>query len=296
MTRNDSDKRTASADKQTTLPGQLHVIATPIGNLGDISRRACELLCEVDTVLCEDTRSSQTLIRHIGSQRPLVALHEHNERAQVPQLIARLQEGAQLALISDAGTPLISDPGYRLVAAAHAAGIRVSPVPGPSATMAALSAAGLATDRFCFEGFLPAKASARRAQLADLAAETRTLVFFEAPHRVAESLADMRDAFGPERPAVLARELTKTFETVINTDLAQLCERVNSDSNQRRGEIVLVVAGAPAQEGAAALSAARKLYDALATELPPSRAAKLAAKIHGVSRRELYQGERAEDS
>ncbi len=296
MTSNDNDKRDPSADKPTILPGQLHVIATPIGNLGDISRRACELLCEVDTVLCEDTRSSQTLIRHIGSQRPLVALHEHNERAQVPQLIARLQDGAQLALISDAGTPLISDPGYRLVAAAHAAGIRVSPVPGPSATMAALSAAGLATDRFCFEGFLPAKAAARRAQLADLAAETRTLVFFEAPHRVAESLADMREAFGSERPAVLARELTKTFETVINTDLAQLCERVSSDSNQRRGEIVLVVAGAPVQEGAAALSAARKLYDALAAELPPSRAAKLAAKIHGVSRRELYQGERAEGS
>jgi len=291
MKSNDSDKRAARADKPTTLPGQLHVIATPIGNLGDISRRAIELLCSVDTVLCEDTRSSQTLIRHIGSERPLQALHEHNERAQVPQLIERMQAGAQLALISDAGTPLISDPGYRLVAAAHAAQIRVSPVPGPSATMAALSAAGLATDRFCFEGFLPAKTAARRAQLTDLAAEPRTLVFFEAPHRVAETLEDMRDAFGPERAAVLARELTKTFETVIHTDLAELCERVRGDSNQCRGEIVLVIAGAPAVEGEAALIQARKLYDALAAELPPSRAAKLAAKIHGVNRRDLYQVE-----
>ena len=289
MNPNDTDKPAASDAPVARLPGQLHVIATPIGNLGDISRRACELLCSVDTVLCEDTRSSQKLLRHIGSQQPLMALHEHNERAQVPQLIARMQGGAQLALISDAGTPLISDPGFRLVAAAHQAGVRVSPVPGPCAAMAALSAAGLATDRFCFEGFLPAKPAARRAQLARLANESRTMVFYEAPHRLGESLADMAEVFGPERQLTLARELTKAFETVLHTDLAGLCERVAKDPNQSRGEIVLVVAGAPAADDDAALAAARELYKALSAELPPSRAAKVAAKIHSVSRRDLYQ-------
>lgn len=289
MSADDNDKRAPAAASPSTLPGVLHVVATPIGNLGDITRRACELLCSVETVLCEDTRSSQKLLRHIGSARPLQALHEHNERSLLPRLIERLRNGAQLALISDAGTPLISDPGFRLVAAAHAAQLRVSPVPGPCAALAALSAAGLATDRFCFEGFLPAKGAARRAKLAELAAEPRTMVFYEAPHRLQECVQDMIDCFGPARPATLARELTKTFETVKTGDLAGLRALIDSDPNQCRGEIVLVLAGAPAADADAALGAARKLYAELCSELAPSRAAKLAARIHGVSRRDLYE-------
>lgn len=289
MTADDNDKRASAAAGASTLPGQLHVVATPIGNLGDISQRARELLCSVEMVLCEDTRNSQKLLRHIGSARPLQALHEHNERALVPQLIEKLRGGAQLALISDAGTPLISDPGFRLVAAAHAAQLRVSPVPGPCAALAALSAAGLATDRFCFEGFLPAKGAARRARLAELATEPRTMVFYEAPHRLGECVQDMLESFGPARPATLARELTKTFETVKTDDLAGLAALINDDPNQCRGEIVLVLAGAAVADADVALGAARKLYTELCSELAPSRAAKLAARIHGVSRRDLYQ-------
>lgn len=268
--------------------GTLYVIATPIGHLGDLSPRARERLCSVDLVLCEDTRTSSTLLRHAGSERPLRALHEHNEQARVAGLIELLQQGQSLALISDAGTPLLSDPGFRLVAAARQAGLRVSPVPGPCAITAALSVAGLPTDRFCFEGFLPAKPAARRGRLRELAAETRTLVFFEAPHRIADTLADLASEWGGERPAALCRELTKTFETVLSESLASLQQRVAADSNQQRGEIVLVVGGAPASDDSAALVAAQTLYRALLEELPPARAARIAARIHGVGKKALY--------
>lgn len=270
--------------------GTLYVIATPIGHLADLSPRARHLLASVDLVLCEDTRSSAPLLRHAGSERPLRSLHEHNERASVEPLLARLRAGESMALISDAGTPLVSDPGYRLVAAARAAGLPVSPVPGPCALIAALSVAGLATDRFSFEGFLPARSGARREVLKSLRSDPRTLVFYEAPHRIVDTLVDLAVVFGSERQAALCRELTKTFETVLGGTLAELQAQVAADSNQQRGEIVLVVAGAPVEAGRQALAAAQDLYRLLLDELAPSRAAKLAAKIHGVSRRELYGG------
>lgn len=267
--------------------GTLHIVATPIGNLGDLSPRAVEVLRAVDAILCEDTRHSRQLLMQFAIQRPLVALHEHNEDALAERLVARLQGGESLALISDAGTPLVSDPGYRLVRAARAAGIRVSPLPGPCAAIAALSVAGLPSDRFCFEGFLPTKASARRERIAALAAEPRTLVFYESSHRIVEALVDLAAGFGSERPAVLARELTKRFETVLDGGLADLQQRVVADPDQQRGEFVLVIAGAP-ESGDARLVEGRRLYRTLATYLPPSQAARVAAEISGAPRKALY--------
>ncbi len=268
-------------------PGTLHIVATPIGNLGDISARALEVLGAVDAICAEDTRHTRQLLSHFAMERPLLALHQHNEEAQAGQLVVRLQGGESLALVSDAGTPLVSDPGFRLVRAARAAGIRVSPVPGACAAIAALSVAGIASDRFAFEGFLPAKAGARRERLAKLASETRTLVFYESAHRIEESLADMAVAFGPERPAVLARELTKLFETVLDGGVAELLARVQSDPHQRKGEFVLVVEGV-GDEAEAQLIEGRRLYLKLSAHLPPSAAAKLAADLSGAPRKELY--------
>lgn len=271
-------------------PGRLHVVATPIGNLADLSPRGQETLRGVDAICAEDTRRSGQLLAHFGIDRPLVALHEHNEDALAARIVHRLQAGESLALISDAGTPLVSDPGYRLVRAARAAGVAVSPVPGPCAAIAALSVAGLPSDRFVFEGFLPAKAGARRERLAALRAEARTLVFYESSHRIAESLQDLRAAFGDSRSAVLARELTKLFETVLDGTLASLCERVALDADQRRGEFVLVVQGAPDDEDAR-LAEGRRVYAVLGEHLPPSLAARLAAEITGAPRKRLYGGE-----
>ena len=270
-------------------PGTLHVVATPIGNLADLSPRAQEVLRRVDAICAEDTRHSKQLLAHFGIERPLLALHEHNEDAIAERIVARLQEGQSLALVSDAGTPLVSDPGFRLVRAARAAGIRVSPVPGPSALIAALSVAGLPSDRFTFEGFLPAKASARRERLRGLAAEPRTMVFYESSHRIAESLEDLQAAFGAERPAVLARELTKLFETVLDGRLDELCARVAADDNQRKGEFVVMVQGAPEDESAK-IAEGRRVYALLNAQLPPSAAAKLAAEITGAPRKALYGG------
>ncbi|MGY0797680.1 16S rRNA (cytidine(1402)-2'-O)-methyltransferase [Lysobacter sp. A286] len=268
-------------------PGTLHVIATPIGNLGDISARALEVLGQVDAICAEDTRHTRQLLSHFGLERPLLALHQHNEEAQADQLVARLQAGESLALVSDAGTPLVSDPGFRLVRAARAAGVRVSPVPGACAAIAALSVAGIASDRFAFEGFLPAKVGARRERLARLAAETRTLIFYESAHRIEESLVDFVAAFGAWRPAVLARELTKLFETVLDGDLAALLAAVQADANQRKGEFVLVVEGL-GDDVEAKLVEGRRLYLKLSEHLPPSTAAKLAADLSGASRKALY--------
>ncbi len=270
--------------------GALYVVATPIGNLGDLSPRARDVLAGADRICAEDTRHTRQMLNALGLERPLLALHDHNEDARVAQVLSYLQAGESLALVSDAGTPLISDPGYRLVRGLRAAGVTVSPVPGPCAAIAALSVAGIASDRFCFEGFLPNKSTARRERLQALAAEPRTLVFYESAHRIEECLADMRAAFGDAREAVLAREITKLFETVLDGTLASIAESVGADPNQRKGEFVLVVAGAP-EDADAALREGRRLYAKLAEVMKPSQAAKLAAELSGAPRKALYGGE-----
>lgn len=270
--------------------GSLYVVATPIGNLDDISARALSILRSVALIAAEDTRHSARLMQHFGISTPLAACHEHNERDQGGRFLARLQAGEDVALISDAGTPLISDPGYHLVRQARAAGIAVVPVPGACALIAALSAAGLPSDRFIFEGFLPAKAAGRRARLEQVKEEPRTLIFYEAPHRILECLQDMQAVFGDERPALLARELTKTFETLKGMPLAELAAWVAADSNQQRGECVLLVAGWQAPEGEEAVSAeAMRVLNLLLAEMPLKRAAALAAEITGVRKNLLYQ-------
>lgn len=269
--------------------GTLFVVATPIGNLADLSARALQTLRSVAAVCAEDTRHTRQLLAHHGIDQTLVALHEHNEDDVAGRLVARLLAGESLALVSDAGTPLVSDPGFRLVRAARAAGVRVSPVPGACAAIAALSVAGLPSDRFVFEGFLPARAGARRERLVALAAEPRTLVFYESAHRIGEALGDCVHVFGAQRRAVLARELTKLFETVLDGGLGELQARVAADPNQRKGEFVLLVHGAAADADARAAEG-RRLYAALSAHLPPSTAAKLAAELSGAPRKALYGG------
>ena len=272
-----------------TQAGALHVVAAPIGNLGDLTARAREVLASVDAICAEDTRHTRQLLGALGIERPLLALHEHNEADVAWKLVERLKAGDSLALVSDAGTPLVSDPGYRLVREVRAAGLRVIPLPGPCAAIAALSVAGLPSDRFCFEGFLPAKGSGRRERLTALAREPRTLVFYESSHRIEECLADLVAIFGPEREAVLARELTKLFETVLGDTLAELAERVAADENQRKGEFVLVVRGCE-DDGEAKLIEGQRIYAKLAEHLKPSLAAKLAADLSGAPRKALYGG------
>lgn len=268
--------------------GCLWVVATPIGHRDDISARAIETLRGVAVIAAEDTRHSRPLLLQHNIGTPLLALHEHNERDAVAAIVRRLEQGESVALISDAGTPLISDPGFRLVRAAREAGIRCIPVPGACAAIAALSVAGLPSDRFVFEGFLPPKSAGRRSRLEELAGDPRTLIFYESSHRIAESLADMRDVFGAEREAVLARELTKVFETVIGEPLSELADRVAKDPNQQRGECVILVAGR-GEETDAKLAEGQRVFAILREELPPSRAAKLAAAITGASRKQLYE-------
>ena len=269
--------------------GCLWVVATPIGHRDDLSARAIETLRAVAVIAAEDTRHSRPLLAHHNVATPLIALHEHNERDAVDMIVRRLQAGDSVALISDAGTPLISDPGFRLVRAARAAGVRCIPVPGACAAIAALSVAGLPSDRFVFEGFLPPKAAARRSRLQELAGDARTVIFYESSHRVAESLADMRDVFGGDREAVLARELTKMFETVLGEPLTELAARVVADPDQQRGEHVILVAGR-GEEADAKLTEGRRIFAILREELPPAKAAKLAAAISGAPRKLLYVG------
>jgi 16S rRNA (cytidine1402-2'-O)-methyltransferase len=269
-------------------PGTLYVVATPIGNLGDLSPRAREVLAAVDLVAAEDTRVTGQLLARIGLHRPLISLHEHNERARVADLIERLASGQIVALVSDAGTPLISDPGFPLVRECRRRGIRVAPVPGPSALAAALSVSGLPTDRFHFEGFLPRTAAPRRALLDDLAKEPCTLVFFESAHRIQPTLGDMAAAFGGDREAVVARELTKRFETVLAGPLAEIAARVAGDPEQRLGELVVLVAGAPPGDGALGPEAERVL-GILVAELSVKQAAALAARITGLRKADLYR-------
>jgi 16S rRNA (cytidine1402-2'-O)-methyltransferase len=263
-------------------------VATPIGNSADLSPRAMEALRDADLVLAEDTRHTATLLAGCGISTPLLSLHEHNESGRAASLVARIRGGEVLALVSDAGTPLLSDPGFVLVRAVAAAGLTVRAIPGPSAVTAALAVAGLPTDRFVFEGFLPARSAERQAALSRLAAETRTLVLFEAPHRIAATLKQMAEIFGAGRAAVIARELTKRFETIYRGNLGELAQRAATDADLARGEITLVIAGAVAPEGGDAQLLARAL-PLLLKHLPPARAAGIGAHLSGVPRARAYE-------
>jgi 16S rRNA (cytidine1402-2'-O)-methyltransferase len=274
-------------------PGRLYVVATPIGNLGDLSARARETLASAALIAAEDTRHTGVLLKAFGISTPMISLHDHNEAQRAPQLIERLRGGESVALVSDAGTPAISDPGFDLVRACAAAGIEVVAVPGPCALVAALSIAALPTDRFCFEGFLPARGAARRARLREVSSERRTLVFYESPHRIDETLADCAEHLGSTREAVLAREITKLHESLYRGSLAQLADRAKSDADLSRGEIVLVIAGATPEVAAqgddghgGALDRALKV---LLEELPLKQAAHLAARIAAVRDNEAYK-------
>lgn len=266
----------------------LYVVATPIGNLEDISYRAVRILSEVDLIAAEDTRHSRVLLAHYSISTEVQAFHEHNEAQAEGRMLERIANGQAVALISDAGTPLISDPGYRLVCAARKAGLPVFSVPGPSAIIAALSVAGLPPDRFIFEGFLPSKAVARKKRLEALCRETRTLVFYESSHRIEAAIASMADVFGQQRMAAVCRELTKKFETVLRAPLADIAQQLSADKNQTRGEFVVIVEGFEGGEDDA-LSSAYQIAVALLEYLPASQAARVAARLSDVPRRKVYQ-------
>jgi 16S rRNA (cytidine1402-2'-O)-methyltransferase len=276
------------------VAGRLYVVATPIGNLGDLSPRARAVLSDSALIAAEDTRHTGALLKHFGISTPLVSLHDHNERKRAPELVSRMQSGATIALVSDAGTPGISDPGFDLVRASAAAGLDVIAIPGPCALVAALSIGALPTDRFCFEGFLPARGAARRTRLDELAQEPRTLVFYESPHRVRDMLEDCAQSFGGERPAAVAREITKLHETLYRGSLAELAVRASTEGDFTRGEIVLVVAGA---ESAATVAggadghggALDRVLKPLMAQLPLKQAAHLAAQIAAVRDNEAYK-------
>jgi 16S rRNA (cytidine1402-2'-O)-methyltransferase len=267
------------AGRNGVTQGTLYIVATPIGNLADLSPRARDVLAAVDLIAAEDTRLTRRLLSHSGIATRQQSLHEHNEQQRVPQLIETLKSGRSVALVSDAGTPLISDPGFRLVAAAQASGIAVSPIPGPSALTAALSAAGLPTDRFCFEGFLPAKKAARRDRIAALQAETRTVVFYESVHRIQDCIADLAAVLGNDRPAFIGREISKQFEQCVSADLGTLRAMLGDGRLPAKGEFVVVVGGRPAEKDPADDIELRRLLRKLMAELPGKKAARLAADI-----------------
>ncbi|MFC7294995.1 16S rRNA (cytidine(1402)-2'-O)-methyltransferase [Marinobacter aromaticivorans] len=277
--------------KPVDQQGTLYIVATPIGNLEDLSPRAVRVLSDVAVIAAEDTRHSGRLLQHLGISKPLIALHDHNERGRVQGILDHLLAGADVALVSDAGTPLISDPGYVLVREARAEGLRVTPVPGPCALIAALSAAGLPTDRFLFSGFLPAKRSGRRAALEALRKETATLVFYESPHRIVDTVMDIAAVMGEAREVVLGREITKTFETFYSGAVAEVHAALLEDPHGNRGEFVVMVRGADKSE--AGLVAGEldvdRLLGLLMAELPTRKAAKIAAELTGLSKNELYQ-------
>ena len=270
------------------MHGRLQVVATPIGNLADLSARAREALSSADVIAAEDTRRTRALLTALGIAKPLVSLHEHNESQRTPELLARLAAGETIALVSDAGTPLLSDPGLELVQRAARAGFEVHAIPGPSAITSALAVAGLPTDRFCFEGFLPSRERERRTALAALAHEPRTLVFFEAPHRILRTLAAMASEFGAERAAAVARELTKAHETIYRGTLQELLARAQAEENFQRGEITIVVHGATAPTGGVDGQLLRRTVELLAPELPPGRVAAIAAQLTGATRAAAY--------
>ncbi|MGO1658387.1 MAG: 16S rRNA (cytidine(1402)-2'-O)-methyltransferase [Marinobacter sp.] len=271
--------------------GTLYIVATPIGNLEDMSSRAVSVLSSVAVIAAEDTRHSGRLLQHLGISKPLIALHDHNERGRVQSIVEQLLAGEDVALISDAGTPLISDPGYVLVREVRAEGLRVSPIPGPCALVAALSAAGLPTDRFLFVGFLPAKRTGRRTALDEIRKEVATLVFYESPHRIQATVADIADVMGAQREVVLGREITKTFETFYSGGAADVHAALMEDPHGNRGEFVVVVRGA--EKAASDLMAGELNVDTLLSllmaELPIKKAAKIASELTGMSKNELYQ-------
>ncbi|WP_114418548.1 16S rRNA (cytidine(1402)-2'-O)-methyltransferase [Marinospirillum perlucidum] len=294
MTRNTSasiqeKKLDSNSVEHTKKQACLYVVATPIGNLEDITARAERILKEVSVIAAEDTRHTQKLLHNLGIKNQLISLHDHNEEARSEQLVARLRQGENLALVSDAGTPLISDPGYTLVNQVRAAGFEVVPVPGVSALTAALSVAGLPTDRFYFGGFLPAKAQARTSVLEALRQQQGTLVFYESPHRLLASLEALKEVLGADREACLAREISKRFETFLQAPLVELLERVKADANQQKGEFVLLVAGYQGEAASSAWSEACRWLLELKEHLPPSQACALVAKMTGVKKKQLYQ-------
>jgi 16S rRNA (cytidine1402-2'-O)-methyltransferase len=268
--------------------GTLYLVATPIGNLGDMSARAIETLKAVKLIAAEDTRHSAPLLRHFSITTATTSLHEHNEAEKVGQVIARLRAGEDIALISDAGTPLVNDPGYRLVRAARDEGLRVVAVPGPCAAVAALSVSGLPTDEFVFAGFPPPRREARRRWFRERANEHRTQIFYESPHRIVESLEDMAQVYGEDRSAAVARELTKRYETVIDGPLGAVAKRVRDDPDQQKGEFVVLLRGREKGEDEMPDEAVRTL-EILASELPPRQAAALASRITGLAKNRLYR-------
>lgn len=275
-------------DCEENSQGRLFIVPTPIGNLGDITQRALEVLQSVDLIAAEDTRHTGILLQHFAINARLFALHDHNEQQKAQTLLAKLHEGQNIALVSDAGTPLINDPGYHLVRICREAGVKVIPLPGPCAAITALSAAGMASDRFCYEGFLPAKSKGRRDALRALAQEPRTLIFYESTHRLLESLEDIVSEWGEARYVVLARELTKTWESIYGAHVGELLAWVKEDENRRKGEMVLIVEGYKMQPDALPADALRTLA-LLQAELPLKKAAALAADIHGVKKNALYK-------
>ncbi|MFZ7202133.1 16S rRNA (cytidine(1402)-2'-O)-methyltransferase [Avibacterium avium] len=271
------------------LTGILYIVATPIGNLQDISQRALQVLEQVDLVAAEDTRHSGLLLSHYGIKKPFFALHDHNEQQKADILCEKLLQGTTIALVSDAGTPLISDPGFHLVRKCRQAGIKIVPIPGACAAIAGLCASGIASDRFCFEGFLPAKSKARCDKLENLAKEDRTLIFYESTHRILDCLADMEKVFGSERYVVLARELTKTWETIHGDEVGALRQWVSEDPNRSKGEMVLIVEGNVSSEEESFSPEAIKALTLIAKELPLKKAAAIVAELYGYKKNALYQ-------
>lgn len=269
--------------------GILYIVATPIGNLQDITQRALEIFEQVDLIAAEDTRHSGLLLSHYGIKKPFFALHDHNEQQKADLLVEKLQQGSCIALISDAGTPLISDPGFHLVRKCRQVGIKVVPLPGACAAIAALCASGIASDRFCFEGFLPAKTKARQDKLQQLAKEERTLVFYESTHRILDSLADIESVFGADRYVVLAREITKTWETIMGDRIASLRQWLSEDINRTKGEMVLIVEGNVQSNEEDFSPQALKALNLIAQELPLKKAAAIVAEVYGYKKNALYQ-------
>ena len=269
--------------------GILYIVPTPIGNLQDITQRALQIFEEVDLIAAEDTRHSGLLLSHYGIKKPFFALHDHNEQQKAAALVEKLSQGSNIALVSDAGTPLISDPGFHLVRACRQAGIKVVPLAGACAAITALSAAGIPSDRFCFEGFLPAKSKARLDRLNAVADETRTMIFYESTHRILQTLADMKTIFGGERYVVLARELTKTWETIVGDSFDKLIPWLEEDVNRTKGEMVVIVEGKPAEQTAEIPVNAQKALALLVKELPLKKAAAITAELYDVKKNQLYQ-------
>jgi len=274
----------------TDLTGILYIVATPIGNLQDITQRALDTFAQVDLIAAEDTRHSGLLLSHYGIKKPFFALHDHNEQEKAHILVEKLKQGSYIALISDAGTPLISDPGFHLVRQCREAGIRVVPLPGACAAITALCASGIASDRFCFEGFLPAKSKARKDKLENIAEEDRTLIFYESTHRILDTLEDMQSVLGEERYIVLAREITKTWETITGNSIKNLREWLLEDTNRTKGEMVLIVEGKPKSDNNEEISPqAVKALELIAEELPLKKAAAIVAELYGYKKNALYQ-------